>query len=66
MGDVHIDLPNKSQDTKTVFKDAVYAPDIAFTLVSVGQLNDANCAVIFKNCICTIIVSLSKILWNIR
>jgi len=54
MGDVHIELPNGSHRTKAVLKDAVYAPDMAFTLVSVGRLDDANCAVVFKNRMCTI------------
>src|SRR6201999_3407938 len=54
MGDVHIELPNGSHHTKAILKDAVYAPDMAFTLVSVGRLNDADCAVVFKNRVCTI------------
>jgi hypothetical protein len=54
MGDVHIDLPNGSRRTKAVLKDAVYAPDMAFTLVSVGRLDDADCAILFKNRMCTI------------
>lgn len=54
MGDVHIELPNGSHHTKAILKDTVYAPDMAFTLVSVSHLNDVNCAVVFKNHMCTI------------
>ena len=31
MGDVHIELPNGSKRTRAVLKNAVYAPDMAFT-----------------------------------
>ena len=36
MGDLHLELPNRSGKMKTVFKNAVHAPDMAFTLISVS------------------------------
>jgi hypothetical protein len=32
----------------------VYAPDLAFTLISVTQLDTAKCSVLFKSSVCTI------------
>ena len=34
MGDLHIELPNGSVKTKTVFKNTIHAPEMAFTLIS--------------------------------
>ena len=34
MGDLHIELPNGSVKTKTVFKNTIHAPEMAFTLTS--------------------------------
>ena len=36
MGDLNIDLPNGSKQTKNVFKNAIHAPDMAFTLISIS------------------------------
>jgi hypothetical protein len=36
VGDLHIDLPNGSEKTKTILKGAVHAPDMAFTLISIS------------------------------
>jgi len=33
MGDLTLDLPNRSKTTKTVFKNAIHAPGMAFTLL---------------------------------
>ena len=42
MGDMHVELPNGSKKTKTVFKNAIHAPDMAFTLISISQLDKAG------------------------
>ena len=36
VGDLNIDLPNGSKQTKTVFKNAIHEPDMAFTLISIS------------------------------
>ena len=54
MGDVHIELPNGSKRTRAVLKNAVYAPDMAFTLISIGRLDEAECTVTFRKGMCTI------------
>jgi hypothetical protein len=54
MGDVKIDLPNGSKRNTVILKDVVYAPDLAFTLISVTQLDMAKCSVLFKNSMCSI------------
>ena len=43
-GNVQIELPNGAKCTKTTLKEAVHAPDMAFTLISVSWLNDVKCS----------------------
>lgn len=38
MGDLHMELPNGSAKTKTIFRNAIHALDMAFTLISISQL----------------------------
>ena len=53
-GDVQIELPNSAKHTKTILKEAIHAPDMAFTLISVGQLDDVKCSATFSSGTCTI------------
>ena len=53
-GNVQIELPNGAKDTNTLLKEAIHAPDIAFTLISVSQLNNMKCSAIFNRGMCTI------------
>ena len=54
MGDLHIELPNGSGKSKTVFKNAIHAPDMAFTLISISKLNKAGFSIMFNKGMCTI------------
>ena len=54
MGNVLIELPNGVKHTKILLKDAIYAPDMAFTLISVSRLDEANGSAIFSGGMCTI------------
>jgi hypothetical protein len=54
VGDLHIDLPNGSDKTKTILKNAVHAPDMAFTLISISQLDKARFSILFNKGMCTI------------
>ena len=54
IGDVQIDLPNGNAKTPAMLKDAIHAPDMAFTLISIGHLDKAKCGTIFKNGNCII------------
>ena len=53
-GDVRIELLNSTKCTKTILKEAIHAPDMAFTLISVGRLDDAKCSTAFSGGMCTI------------
>ena len=53
-GDMRIELPNGTKRTKTILKEVIHAPDMAFTLISVGQLDDAKCSATFSGGMCTI------------
>ena len=53
-GDVWIELLNSAKCTKTILKEAIHVPDMAFTLISVGQLDDAKCSATFSGGMCTI------------
>jgi hypothetical protein len=52
MGDMHVELPNGSK--KTIFKNAIHAPEMAFTLTSISQLDKARYSVTFNQGMCTI------------
>ena len=54
MGDSHLDLPNRSEKTSIVFKNAVHAPDMAFTLISISCLDKARFSVTFNKGMCTV------------
>jgi hypothetical protein len=53
-GDVRIELPNGSKWTPALLKNVVYSPEMAFTLISIGCLAEANGSVIFCKGMCTI------------
>ena len=53
-GDVQIELLNGAKCTKTILKEAIHAPDMAFTLILVGWLDDAKCSATFSIGMCTI------------
>ena len=53
-GDLHIELPNGSQKTKVTFKNAIHAPSMAFTLISISRLDKAGYLVLFSKGMCTI------------
>ena len=55
MGDLHLDLPNGSEKTSIIFKNAIHAPDMAFTLISISHLDKAKFSVTFNNGMCTVI-----------
>ena len=53
-GDLHLELPNGSGKTKIVFKNAIHAPDMAFTLISISRLDEAGYSVTFNKRMCTV------------
>ena len=54
VGDISIELSNGSGKTKCILKDTIYAPEMAFTLISVSHLDQANCSTTFKGGQCII------------
>ena len=54
VGDLQLELLNGSGKMKVVFKDAIHAPAMAFTLISISQLDKAGFFIIFKKGMCTI------------
>jgi GAG-pre-integrase domain len=54
MGDLHIELPNGSQKMKVTFKNAIHAPGMAFTLISISRLDKARYSVLFSRGMCII------------
>ena len=54
MGDMHVKLPNRSKKTKTIFKNMIHTPEMAFTLISISRLDKAGYSVIFNKGTCTI------------
>ena len=54
MGNLHIELPNGSGKTKVTFRNAIHAPSMAFTLISISRLDKAGYSVTFNKGMCTI------------
>ena len=54
MGDLELELPNGSGRTKTIFKNTIHAPKMAFTLISISRLDRAGYSVTFNKGMCTI------------
>jgi hypothetical protein len=54
VGDLELELPNGSKRTNIIFKRAVHAPGLAFTLISISRLDKANYLVLFNKGMCTI------------
>ena len=41
MGDLEIDMLNRSKTTMMTFKNTIHAPQMAFTLISISRLDKA-------------------------
>ena len=54
VGNVCITLPNRSGQTQAILKEAIHAPNMAFTLISISKLDQAKCIVTFKKGLCMI------------
>jgi hypothetical protein len=54
-GDVKIDLPLGLKRTNVTLKDTLYAPSMAFTLISTNWIMSAGLAVLFKGTMCKIL-----------
>ena len=55
MGDLEIDMPNGLKTTTMTLKNAIHAPQMAFTLKLISRLDKAGYQVTFKKGICTIL-----------
>jgi hypothetical protein len=54
-GDVKLDLPLGDEWTTVMLKNALYAPTMAFTLISTPHITTAGLAVLFEGCMCKIL-----------
>jgi hypothetical protein len=56
-GDVKLDLPLGSERTTVTLRDALYAPKMAFTLVSTNRITAAGMAIHFEGRMCHILTA---------
>ena len=54
IGDVVINLPNGDKQNSVLLRKCVYAPDMAFTLISIICITSAGASVTFTGNFCTI------------
>ena len=54
MGYLQLELPNGSKKSKMLFKNAIHAPEMAFTLISISRLGGAGYSATFCKEMCTI------------
>ena len=64
-GDVLLQVPNGSGSTKFRLKDVAYAPDMAYTLISVAKLDAIGCSAEFRQNQCLVKTSQGKIVATI-
>ena len=53
-GDLQIQVPNGASSSKVLLRDALYAPDMGLTVVSIGRITKAGCSVQFEDGLCKI------------
>src|ERR1700731_1458382 len=53
-GDMPLEVINGSRTTKLLLKNIIYSPKLAFTLISIGRLDDSSCTATFGQGHCTI------------
>ena len=54
MGEMTIDIPNSADISQLKLMEVLYSPEVGYTLVSVGHLNEKGFEVIFLGGKCTI------------
>ena len=54
MGDLPVELPNGSNKSKIIFKNAIHTPEMAFTLILISRLDKAGYLVTFNKGMCTV------------
>src|SRR3984893_5036168 len=53
-GDMPLEVINGLRTTKLLLKNVIYSPKLAFTLISIGRLDDSGCMAMFGQGHCTI------------
>src|ERR1700677_1004999 len=53
-GDLQIDVPNGTSTTPVLLRDALHAPDMALTIVSIGRITSSGSSVTFEQNSCKI------------
>jgi transposase InsO family protein len=66
MGDLQIDVPNGSESTRITLRDALYAPEMSLTVISINKIASAGYSVIFEGKICQIKNKSGKIVGKIK
>jgi transposase InsO family protein len=64
-GDLKIDVPNGTSSTSITLKDALYAPDMGLTVVSISRIAAAGYSIAFEGKSCTIKNKSGKIVGDI-
>ena len=66
MGDLGINVPNGSKSTHITLRDALYAPDMTLTVISISKIASAGYSVIFEGKFCKIKNKIGKIVGKIE
>jgi len=53
-GDIQIVVPNGDTTTPILLRDALYAPEVAHTIISIGRITNAGCLVTLEHRCCKI------------
>jgi hypothetical protein len=48
-GNIHVKIPNGNKFTSVTLREVLYAPDLAFTLISLNRADEAGCTTIIED-----------------
>ena len=65
VGDMLVEVPNGAEASTIQLNEALYSPEVGYTLVSIGRIDDAGCTTTFGKGVCTISAPSGKVLGQI-
>lgn len=65
VGDMMVEVPNGTDTSQIRLTEVLYSPEVGYTLVSIGRIDDAGCTTTFANGRCTITAPTGRLLGQI-
>ena len=65
VGDLLVEVPNGMETSTIRLTEVLYSPEVGYTLVSIGRIDDTGCMTTFSSGVCTISSPSGKVLGQI-